>query len=175
MTQKFFVNSEGLYVGSYDGPDEDKPDWFDDTIEVTKIPEDPSWVWDFVKKKWVTTKTIEQLLKYSGDKRWDKENGGFEIGGMHIATDDRSKTMITGARIASDANSEFSTPWKTPDGSFTRITAPVIIMISNAMLDHVDACFNKEEEVAQLINTDVITTIEQIDTAWADEALTNRG
>jgi hypothetical protein len=176
MAQRFYVNEEGYFVGSYDGPDKDMPEWLDDLIEVDSPPLDHTWNWNFSTSEWSSPSTTTQdLLVYSGGKRWEKENGGFQIGGMHIATDDRSKTMITGARIAADANTDFSTPWKTPDGNFTRITAPIIVMISNAMLDHVDACFNKEELISADIVSGAITTTEQIDAAWNDEALTNRG
>lgn len=114
----------------------------------------------------VATPSKNDLLDYSSHKRWEKENGGFDIGGMHIATDDRSKTMITGARIKADNDPNFTTPWKTPDGAFTRIDAAQIIAISNAMLDHVAACFDTEELVASQITSGNITTFEQIETAW---------
>lgn len=107
-----------------------------------------------------------ELLAYSSNKRWEKENGGFELGEMFIATDDRSKTMITGARIKADGDPTFTTPWKGPDGSFNRITAPAIIMISDAMLNHVAACFDKEEAISIKIMNGTFTTTAQIDGAW---------
>ncbi|WP_296076625.1 DUF4376 domain-containing protein [uncultured Agrobacterium sp.] len=116
---------------------------------------------------WVATVlSKDELIDYSSNKRWEKENGGFEVGNMHIATDDRSKTMITGARVKADNDPSFTIPWKTPDGTFTRINATQIIAISNAMLDHVAACFDTEELVASQIMSGNITTFEQIETAW---------
>ncbi|MCM2433223.1 DUF4376 domain-containing protein [Agrobacterium rosae] len=110
--------------------------------------------------------SLDELFAYSSDKRWDVENSGFELGNMHIATDDRSKTMITGARIKADGDENFTTPWKTPDGTFTRIDAATIIAISDAVLDHVADCFDKEEAVASGILSGTITTLEQINSAW---------
>lgn len=39
------------------------------------------------------------LLSYAADKRWQVETGGLVIGGVPVATDDRSKIMIIGARV----------------------------------------------------------------------------
>lgn len=47
------------------------------------------------------------LAAYAADKRWQKETGGFEFNGLHIATDDRSKIMIAGAREAAKSQSGF--------------------------------------------------------------------
>lgn len=45
MTHKFFVTAEGVYIGSYDGPDEDMPPMFDDGIVVPVAPLDARQVW----------------------------------------------------------------------------------------------------------------------------------
>jgi hypothetical protein len=113
--------------------------------------------------------TKADLLQYSSDKRWEKETGGFMLGEMFIATDDRSKTMIMGARIKADGDATFTTPWKTPDGTFTRIDAPTIIAVSDAVLNHVAYCFDREEVVASGIENGSITTFDQIDAAWTTQ------
>ncbi|MDU8502973.1 hypothetical protein RYB01_27840, partial [Pseudomonas syringae] len=52
------------------------------------------------------------LLVYAADKRWRVETGGIVVGGMSVATDDRSKLMITGARVKADKDAAFTTNWK---------------------------------------------------------------
>lgn len=81
-----------------------------------------------------------------------------------MATDDRSKLMITGARVKADKDAAFTTNWKTPAG-FVEIDAATIIAISNAVLDHVDASFAIEGAVLAGIEAGTITTQAQIDAA----------
>ncbi len=104
------------------------------------------------------------LLVYAADKRWRVETGGIVVGGMSVATDDRSKLMITGARVKADKDAAFTTNWKTPAG-FVEIDAATIIAISNAVLDHVDASFAIEGAVLAGIEAGTITTQAQIDAA----------
>lgn len=104
-----------------------------------------------------------ELTSYAANARWIAENGGFRLGDMLIASDDRSKTMIIGARVKADGDPDFTTRWKGPDGSFTTIDAATIILISDAMLQHVADCFAAEAEVVTAIDAGEITTTEQVD------------
>lgn len=110
-----------------------------------------------------TTPTEANLISYAAEARWRAETGGFNLAGMSIASDDRSKTMIIGARVKADGNPEFTTRWKGPDGSFATIDAPTIILISDAMLQHVADCFAAEDEVITAIKAGEVTTVEQVD------------
>lgn len=103
------------------------------------------------------------LTGYAADKRWRVETGGITVGGAPVATDDRSKTMIMGARIKADADQDYTVGWKGADGSFVTLTAPQIIAISNAVLAHVDACFAAEADVVAAILDGTITTTQQVD------------
>ncbi|MGV2980689.1 DUF4376 domain-containing protein [Camelimonas sp. ID_303_24] len=103
------------------------------------------------------------LTEIAADKRWQIETGGITVGGVPVATDDRSKTMIMGARIKADADPDYSVGWKGADGSFVSLAAPEIIAISDAVLAHVDACFAAEAAVTAAIAGGDITTTQQID------------
>lgn len=107
------------------------------------------------------------LQEYAAAKRWEKETGGIEINGLTVATDDRSKTMISGARVAAQNDPEFLTQWKAADGTFATINAAAIIAISDAMLAHVSHCFAIEAQVLAEIEAGTISTVEQIDAAFA--------
>jgi len=107
------------------------------------------------------------LPAYAAQKRWEKENGGINIGGAQIATDDRSKVMISGARVAAENDPNFSTEWKAADGSFVTVNAAMIVAISDAMLAHVSNCFALEAQVLAQIEAGTITTTEEIDAAFA--------
>lgn len=108
---------------------------------------------------------IESLHAYNASKRWEKEIGGIKCNGLQISTDDRSKTMVSGARIEAENNQDFTTQWKTETG-FITINASQIIDISNALLRHVSDCFAKEYSVSKKIEAGEVLTTEDIDALW---------
>ena len=111
---------------------------------------------------------FSDLTSYAADRRWRAEIGGIEVGGMPVATDDRSKQMILGARIAADADATFVTRWAVGDQTFA-LNAEQIIAISNAVLAHVNACFVAFSTLAAAISATppTVTTRAQITTAFA--------
>lgn len=106
------------------------------------------------------------LYAYSAQKRWEREVSGTTLMGLTIATDDRSKILISGARQAADNDPDFTTQWKLPDGTFITLDADMIIAISDAALGHVASCFALEEQVNIQIANETITTKEQVDQAY---------
>ncbi|HRO00334.1 MAG TPA: DUF4376 domain-containing protein [Nitrobacter sp.] len=106
------------------------------------------------------------LKAYAADKRWQKEVGGITVNGVPIATDDRSKQMIMGARMAAEADSNFTTPWVANDGNVHTLTAAEVIAISNAVLAHVAACFATFATVAAKIDSEEIAGAAQVDAAF---------
>jgi hypothetical protein len=53
--------------------------------------------------------TKDELIAYAADVRWRKEVGGIVVAGVPVATDDRSKQMIIGARLAANSDPDWST------------------------------------------------------------------
>lgn len=107
------------------------------------------------------------LGDYAAEARWRKEVGGVTIAGAPVATDDRSKQMIIGARIAVDADPNWSTQWVGADGAIYPVDAAAIIAISNAVQAHVNACFATYASVKAAIDAGTITTTAEIDAAFA--------
>lgn len=120
---------------------------------------------------WRVVSAAERLRKhltaYAADRRWRKENGGIVVGGVPIATDDRSKQMIIGARLAADADPDWTTQWVGADGSVHPVNAAAMIAISDAVQAHVNACFVTYAAVKTDIDAGTITTTEEIDAAFA--------
>jgi hypothetical protein len=110
------------------------------------------------------------LLAYAADRRWQIETGGITAAGLAIATDDRSKLMLAGARIKAQADESFTTTWFGADGSATQLDAGQIVAISDAVLDHVDRCFSRFAAIRAAIAEDEIGSREEIDAAFAAEA-----
>lgn len=109
------------------------------------------------------------LYAYAAQKRWEIETGGINLNGMSVFTDDRSKSLILGARLAAESDPDFSTEWRGADGSFVTIDAPTIIAVSNAILEHVRKCFATEAWVIAEINSGAITAVEEIDNAFDNQ------
>ncbi|MBX8811211.1 DUF4376 domain-containing protein [Ochrobactrum sp. MR34] len=111
--------------------------------------------------------TSHELRSLAAQKRWEKEVGGITLSGLVVHTDDRSKIMISGARVAAEADRNFTTQWKGADGSFVTLDAAMIVAISNAVSNHVSNCFALEAQVLAQIEAGTITTATEIDAAFA--------
>lgn len=109
------------------------------------------------------------LLEYAALARWRKETGGILFNGLPILTDDRSKQMIMGARMAAEADPLFRTMWAGADGNVYPLIAAQIIAISNAVAAHVNRCFEIYASVKAAIEATppTITAKQQIDQAFA--------
>lgn len=107
------------------------------------------------------------LAAYAAAARWAKETGGIAVAGVPVATDDRSKLMIIGARVAASANPSWSTIWQGADGNTYPIDVTAMIAISDAVAAHVAACFAAFSTVLAGIKAGTVTTTAQIDAAFA--------
>lgn len=140
------------------------------------LAEDPISEWAVQADKVVTTYTVhaydaeaikQNLRDYAYRMRKEREAAGLVFGGMIIPVDDTSKANLTGARIKADADAEFSTMWRSPNGTFTAIAAAQIIAISDAVLDFVDDLFRLEAEAVEGIDEGTITTTAGVDAVFA--------
>lgn len=84
--------------------------------------------------------------------RWEKEVAGILIDGVPVATDDRSKTLILGKRAKARENPDMTFRWKAASGEWVDLTGAQIIAIADTVADHVQACFNREGELHDLID-----------------------
>ncbi|MEN5083741.1 DUF4376 domain-containing protein [Bosea sp. TWI1241] len=129
----------------------------------------PGWSWDgesFSPPPPVPA-TKAELAAYARDLRWQVEIGGIEAGGVQIATDDRSKTMILGARLAAQADPSWSTIWQDAAGQAHPVDAAAIVAISDAVQAHVNGTFVTLADVLAAIDTGTMTTAAEIDGAFA--------
>jgi len=110
------------------------------------------------------------LVAYAADRRWQIETGGTDVGGVPIATDDRSKIMIMGARVAAADNPEWQTVWHGADGQTYPLNAAAMIAISNAVEAHVNATFATFARLKVDIDAGDITTLNEIDAAFTEGA-----
>lgn len=92
------------------------------------------------------------LKQLATQRRWEVEVGGTVVGGVPIATDDRTKTLLTGADRRARREPGFTTEWKGANGVWVPIGAATIIALSDAVFDHVDRCFAEERRLHGLID-----------------------
>lgn len=107
------------------------------------------------------------LIAYAADLRWRQEVGGIVVGGVSVATDDRAKVMITGARLAASADPEWSTVWHGADGATYPVDAAAMVAISDAVQSHVNSGFATFAAVKAGIEVGAITTSSEIDAAFS--------
>ena len=106
------------------------------------------------------------LISYARNKRWEVEVGGTLVSGIPVSTDDRSKLMIIGARVAAAADPAWSTVWQGADGQPYPVNAEAMLAISDAVQAHTNATFTALAGVLSGIDAGTITTRAQIDGAF---------
>jgi hypothetical protein len=106
------------------------------------------------------------LVAYASDKRWRREVRGIVVAGVPVATDDRAKLMITGARLAATSDPQWSTVWHGTDGQTYPVDVPAMIAISDAVQGHVNSGFATFATVKTAIDAGSITTTAEVDAAF---------
>lgn len=76
-------------------------------------------------------------------RRYEAETGGIVLGGLPIAKEDRSKLLINGAALRASRDSSYTLHWKTLEG-FIDLPAEQVLIMADAVSDHVQACFTRE-------------------------------
>lgn len=111
------------------------------------------------------------LVRYAADVRWRLETGGTGIVSENVsiplATDRDSQVKAFVARYQADQDPQLTVNWKCADGNWRALDAAAIQTASNAILQHVKRWFDAEQFVVKKIATGEITTVPQVDAAFA--------
>lgn len=144
------------------------PEWPED-LDVRPVPAEvePGWTVDESGDFLPPEIQAIDLAAYAADARWRLETGGITVAGVPVLTDDRSKLMIAGARLAAMADPAWTTPWHGADGGIYPLDAAAIVAISDAVSAHVQATFSTFATVKAAIASGAITTTAEIDAAFA--------
>lgn len=134
--------------------------------------------WFYVNQQWesppgLETNPQEDLIEYAAKVRWETETGGIEVGNIPVHTDDRSKLMLMGARLEAMENPQIQKSWVGADGVVRNLTAGQLVALSNAVANHVSACFERYAEVKAAIEagtvytrSDVRIAFQSVGTPW---------
>jgi hypothetical protein len=104
------------------------------------------------------------LISYVANKRWKLEISGMTVGEMSIPTDDRAKLLLMGASLS--MKDEDTAPFVVGDASVV-LTGKQFKAIYAALVAHVQALFTKHAAILSDIQSDKITTADEIEKfAW---------
>lgn len=78
----------------------------------------------------------------------DEEAGTvIDINGLSVTvpTDEKTQRAILGVKSSSDTDPNYTSPWKVNDDLWITADRPLILLISAAIRNHIQDCFNKEK------------------------------
>ena len=111
--------------------------------------------------------TVDELVAYAAARRYAIEVGGVATALGRVATDDRSKVMILGSRMAAQLDPAWSRVWLFAAGASATVRAAEITAMSDAVQAHVAGVFAAFETIKAAITAvpPTITTMAAIDAA----------
>lgn len=83
--------------------------------------------------------------------RYQKETAGITKDGISIATDDRSKSLLSGKALKASRDDTVTAQWKT-SGGWVTLDATQILAISDAVDAYVQECFDREAAIGNEID-----------------------
>lgn len=92
----------------------------------------------------------QAALKQVAQHRYETEVGGTTVNGFDVATDVSSQSKLIAVRINAREDPAYTVKWKTSSG-FVTLTAAQIILITDAVRQHVQDCFDWEADKAMEI------------------------
>ena len=140
-------------------------------VEFSDQPPDvpgKGWTWRPYTPPAPPAPSKDELRAYSGEVRWSKETGGITLqSGARISTDTAAQAKLAAAKVAFDNGTQVGTiAFKTRDG-FVDADAATVTAAYAAVVEHIQNCYTLERSVFDQIDAGTITTLEQIDEAFA--------
>lgn len=102
-------------------------------------------------------------------RRYTAEIAGITINGIPVDTGRDSQALITGAVVSAMLDPDYSVRWKGLSG-FVSLTAEQIIFIASSVRAHVQACFDREDELLELLVLGDFDS-SMIDEGWPGEQI----
>lgn len=109
--------------------------------------------------------TREQLLQVFAARRYQAEVSGITIDGLSVYTDRTTQNKLTAASNRAQRNAEYTVNWKLTSGAFINLNATTIIAIGDTVGDHVQACYDREGELAAAVEDGTYTEA-MLNTGW---------
>lgn len=144
--------------------------WLPDGTEhgITEIGEKPPAGASLTAPQPAITECRASLLAAIAAKRLEIETAGITLSdGSRIGTDRADQAIITSA-VSAVALGVTDFDWKTPDGSWIKMSAEQIQQIGALVAQHVQACFTAERQHCEAIAKLPASKLEKynINTGW---------
>jgi hypothetical protein len=143
---------------SYDGAAISAPDGSEVAAKINAIVADPNWK---------TGANKAALKAHAASARYNKETGGFAVGGVTYPTDRETQAKMAAAYALAQGNPNIAFDWKLPNGGFVALTAADVAAVATAVGVFVQQCFGAEASACIDIEAGTITTRAQIDARFA--------
>jgi alanyl-tRNA synthetase len=98
-------------------------------------------------------------------RRYQAQIGGTTLDGMPVDTSTDSQALITGAALAAVLDSTYVCRWKMADGTRVELDTKMIIAVASAVRDHIQACYDREDELLTAV-ADGTFTDAMLDQGW---------
>ncbi|WP_256576900.1 MULTISPECIES: DUF4376 domain-containing protein [unclassified Pseudomonas] len=124
-------------------------------------------VWSFVppeSARW----SVDELRLMIAAERYRREGLGVVVAGLPIDTSRDSQSLIAGMAVSALVDSAYRCNFKTGAG-FVELDAVQILEISNAVRGHVQACFDREKTLLDLIAAGTFRE-EMLAEGWPDSS-----
>lgn len=112
------------------------------------------------------------MLAALASRRYDAEIAGTTVGGVPLATDRATRSILTAAYVKASQDSEFAIPnWKVANGVYVTLDAATIIAAGDAATAYVQLCFDNEVALsAQIEAAEDFEALAAIDleTGWPE-------
>jgi hypothetical protein len=117
------------------------------------------------------TPYIKQSLSlYNTASRYRLASGGVivqSLSAIPFLTDPTTRNTVNSAYQYGQSNPGHITNWKMSDGTFIQLSVAQMTTLNNTMTTFVQTCFTKESTNLASINAGSMTTLAQIDAAYA--------
>lgn len=127
---------------------------------VVVVREIVSWTEEEITQDLEARKTAK--LAELAQLRFEKETGGVTVNGTVIRTDRESQAVISGAYNAMQIDPTRVIDFKGVNG-WVKLDSAAVTVVSEAVADHVQACFTRERELVLALGDDINT---DITTGW---------
>lgn len=110
------------------------------------------------------TAKVARLFATIAERRYSVETAGVLVGTMSVDTTRDSQLLLTGAALAAFMDSTYTVRWKTSAG-FIELNSAQIIEVASAVRSHVQACFDREAVLRDVVTNGTITP-DMIEEGW---------
>ena len=107
------------------------------------------------------------LHAYAASRRYAVETGGLTVAGVRVRTDRESQGLVTGAYVRAQGKAADAVISFKANGAWVKMPAAQVVVLGDAIGDHVQACFDAEEALDAAISAGTVTTMGQVDAAFA--------